>query len=290
MSKIATHTGSCQGCGHTQKLPGGKLSLHGYTVAWGFFSGTCDGARELPYELSCDYCKTCIVRATAQRNSVLDAAKHYRRVITEAVADTLTVSLGRNKQTFKTIHKDLHNVVITAVERKSAHSDYTFTDLNVTFEHDGETKTINLRDNDQCLSYRHEITTALEAAQFLNEQEAKGCDHRAAQILGYIKWQEERVANWVLRELTPVVDVTKTVGGGDQKLLKALGERDGEPMFVSYFSRGFSRTRNGQYTQAQKLAKLGLVEVEEVKDVTHYRQHGCMAKLTEAGKAHLAAK
>ena len=47
----ATHVGECQVCGATQKLPSGMLSLHGYTVQWGFFSGICGGANALPFEL-----------------------------------------------------------------------------------------------------------------------------------------------------------------------------------------------------------------------------------------------
>src|SRR5215471_7908862 len=50
----ATHYGECQLCGHEQKLPGGGLlSLHGYSVRWNSFMGTCPGSRELPYEQSC---------------------------------------------------------------------------------------------------------------------------------------------------------------------------------------------------------------------------------------------
>jgi hypothetical protein len=48
----ATHRGHCQLCGSLQKLPKGRLSLHGYTVAHGYFSGTCRGAKGLPFEQS----------------------------------------------------------------------------------------------------------------------------------------------------------------------------------------------------------------------------------------------
>lgn len=54
MSRKATHTGHCQLCGRMQKLPGDRLSLHGYTVEWNFFSGTCSGSSHQPYEMSCD--------------------------------------------------------------------------------------------------------------------------------------------------------------------------------------------------------------------------------------------
>jgi hypothetical protein len=46
----ATHQGTCQCCGRLQKLPGGFLSKHGYTVDWGYFNGVCGGAHHLPLE------------------------------------------------------------------------------------------------------------------------------------------------------------------------------------------------------------------------------------------------
>ena len=49
-STKATHKGTCQVCGRLQKLPAGSLSKHGYTVEWGYFSGVCPGAHELPLE------------------------------------------------------------------------------------------------------------------------------------------------------------------------------------------------------------------------------------------------
>ena len=55
MSKSrASYSGSCQSCGAGQKLPDGRLSLHGYSVQWGFFNGICPGSRGLPYEQSYD--------------------------------------------------------------------------------------------------------------------------------------------------------------------------------------------------------------------------------------------
>lgn len=53
----ATHKGHCQCCGRLQMLPGGVLSKHGYTVDFGYFSGVCRGAGELPFEQSIDLIK-----------------------------------------------------------------------------------------------------------------------------------------------------------------------------------------------------------------------------------------
>lgn len=51
----STHIGTCQICNAAQKLPGGRLASHGYTVRWGFFAGVCSGSNQLPLEQSCDY-------------------------------------------------------------------------------------------------------------------------------------------------------------------------------------------------------------------------------------------
>lgn len=62
-----THKGTCQVCGNVQAVgskQGRPLSLHGYTVDWGYFSGTCSGSKRQPLELD---------------RSVLDASvRHFR--------------------------------------------------------------------------------------------------------------------------------------------------------------------------------------------------------------------
>lgn len=50
MGMKATHVGICQICGREQKLPGGRLSVHGYTVERGWFEGVCPGSGHLPFE------------------------------------------------------------------------------------------------------------------------------------------------------------------------------------------------------------------------------------------------
>ncbi len=47
----ATHNGTCQACGRTQAVrANGRLAKHGYTVDYGYFSGTCSGSDKLPLE------------------------------------------------------------------------------------------------------------------------------------------------------------------------------------------------------------------------------------------------
>ncbi len=59
----STHKGHCQVCGGLQMLPGGTLSLHGYKVTYGFFSGICHGAKAKPFEQAHDLVDEAIVRA-----------------------------------------------------------------------------------------------------------------------------------------------------------------------------------------------------------------------------------
>src|SRR5580765_2005563 len=83
MSKKSTHQGHCQVCGRLQMLPGGELSLHGYKVKSGYFSGTCHGARYQPFELSCELVKRSIVDAQA----ALTSLEAFRATLRQPVTD-----------------------------------------------------------------------------------------------------------------------------------------------------------------------------------------------------------
>jgi len=83
----ATHAGHCQACGRLQKLPGGRLSLHGYTVTHGFFSGTCRGAKEQPFEESCDLIRDVFLPAARIALANLEAYQaELRKPATEPLA------------------------------------------------------------------------------------------------------------------------------------------------------------------------------------------------------------
>jgi hypothetical protein len=58
----ATHNGTCQACGHVQRLPGNLLAKHGYTVEWGFFNGTCGGSDRKPLEVEKTFTETIIAQ------------------------------------------------------------------------------------------------------------------------------------------------------------------------------------------------------------------------------------
>lgn len=54
-SSAAGETGTCQICERKLKVPGGKISLHGYNrPGHGYIQGRCPGSGELPWEVSSD--------------------------------------------------------------------------------------------------------------------------------------------------------------------------------------------------------------------------------------------
>lgn len=283
MAKIATHQGECQGCGRVQKLPGGSLSLHGYTVEWGFFNGTCGGAKHLPYELSCDYCKACIVSAAASREASLAAAKKYRREITDPIADFVEVPMGRDPRTHKIRSVMVQNLVLSEVPLREG-SD--FMKIIGTFERDGEVKTVDVTGNSGAiLAYKHDIKTPLDAARMLNERLAREQDQRAEQLKSYIDWQQGRVDKWKPRKLKPVPkDVPEVAGKGELSLLKNIAETvDGRT--ISDRAR-YSSTSLVTYNRGRKLVRLGLAElVDEGQN-----KHGNWIKIraTDAGTQRLA--
>ena len=62
----ATHNGTCQACGRTQAVKAnGRLAKHGYTVDWGYFSGTCTGSDKAPLEHATDHNEEIVARLMA---------------------------------------------------------------------------------------------------------------------------------------------------------------------------------------------------------------------------------
>jgi hypothetical protein len=58
----ATHYGTCQVCESTQKSDArtNRLAAHGYTLAYGWQAGTCEGSGQLPLEVSKGYAEACV--------------------------------------------------------------------------------------------------------------------------------------------------------------------------------------------------------------------------------------
>ena len=70
-----THTGTCQLCGreHAINVKTGEIAKHGYTVDYGFFSGTCRGAGYQPLQISREHLDNNIERW--EKGANLDLAK-----------------------------------------------------------------------------------------------------------------------------------------------------------------------------------------------------------------------
>lgn len=81
--------GHCQGCGRLQAATAGVLAHHGYKVEYGYFNGTCFGAKKLPLEVSRELLDSNVAKALASadefearalrfKNGEADPA-HYRK-------------------------------------------------------------------------------------------------------------------------------------------------------------------------------------------------------------------
>lgn len=194
----ATHIGTCQCCGRSQKLPNGRLSKHGYTVQWGFFSGTCRGAHELPYEQSCGLIQRFIDEAKAaiaaikKRQDELRAStgtkawfRHYRTSYTRGVRSGYYWEEGQVSVEIKTI------------DPKNGDKPFSYPVVSI----DIGSEKVDL--SRHAAEYAH-AKTAEEAAKILNGLRADALDKDIANLEGYISWQTPRVTDWKPGKLTPV--------------------------------------------------------------------------------------
>lgn len=82
--KSSTHSGTCQACGRLQAVHvnTGLLAKHGYTVEYGYFSGTCSGADHLPLEQDKSFAEQTVVglRAWAEKRDA-EAAGEITKVV-----------------------------------------------------------------------------------------------------------------------------------------------------------------------------------------------------------------
>lgn len=187
----ATHSGTCQACGRGQKLPNGVLAIHGYTTRWGFFSGICPGSGHKPFELSTDYIEFCI------HSSAKEAAK----LRGEAEALLAEDPTGQTEFWFSeyvaaTYALPSHYRWVRATATFDEHSISRVTTVP---DHNGNSKTVFATRTD----VRGRTIEDVVLAQ--NIKRADAFEAVARKHDEYIVWQQERVANWTLGTLTPVV-------------------------------------------------------------------------------------
>ena len=81
----ATHLGTCQICQSSQRLPSGRVAVHGYSVDYGIFLGACRGSGSLPLEESCDLLRSIRrVRAKVAASLEQEDRQHLLRFVAAA--------------------------------------------------------------------------------------------------------------------------------------------------------------------------------------------------------------
>jgi hypothetical protein len=183
----ATHIGECQICGRKQKLPGDRLSKHGYTKRWGFFSGVCPGAGHQPFEIAKDRIEGAIASATVSREVIREQAKAIRA-----------------RTDLKGFYNDYANRGYFWREVEFLDGEPTASgDCPVVFiACDGEP--FKAPQSAYSQGFYGSGNAAVIAANSRESYCRGHLDARAAELTTYILWQTERLANWTPKPLTPV--------------------------------------------------------------------------------------
>lgn len=202
----ATHQGTCQICGSLQKLPKGKLSLHGYNVTYGFFNGICRGARELPFEQSCDLIKDAIERA---KTALADVQEDQRTLRTKPETPKAWVHhyvgfQGKGRSSYRWMQVEITMTEKPFSDGKGSYKVFTYEAESTKRPGEMETKKV--------CEYRHDLNDANDAALDLNKKRADWLEHQVSSLTRYIGWQQDRVNTWRPAELIPVDAKTKTAG------------------------------------------------------------------------------
>lgn len=196
----ATHFGTCQLCGREQKLPGGRLSIHGYTVEWSMFIGTCPGTHGKPFEEAYDLIEAAIERAKATIVSLTDAAN---KLETDQNPDHVWVyeyrkatwNRGQRHGGYTWRQIPVADITITSHDASGGYKLYqgTYKQLDGTMS------------RAQTLfggaGYATDVT---EAYRKLNATKAIAYRREIPEYERYVKWQTERIANWKPQALKPV--------------------------------------------------------------------------------------
>lgn len=189
MVSVARFVGCCQLCGHEQKLPGDVLAAHGYTVRWGFFSGTCMGSGHLPFELSKDLIENAIAGALLQAEGLEKEAADLQKPATDPKA---TCRVHRTQQQSKHGEKPGYAWIKGQIESRPPRHGMQY----VVIDDNGQEFYVHKGD--------YTATTALDAATYNNGLYSHSLMIRATQLREYAAWQSERVKNWMPQPLRPI--------------------------------------------------------------------------------------
>lgn len=196
----ATHFGTCQLCGREQKLPGGRLSIHGYTVEWSMFIGTCPGTHGKPFEEAYDLIEAAIGRAEQtieglkKAADALDADENPDHVWIYEYQKA-TWARGRRHGGYQWRWIPVADIAIAEVDTSGGYKLYqgTYKQLDGTMS------------RSQSLfggaGYTRDVTKAYRE---MNATKAAHYRREIPEYERYIKWQTERIAAWKPQALKPV--------------------------------------------------------------------------------------
>lgn len=189
--KEATHDGHCQCCGRLHRLPGGKLAKHGYEVIGrgqgfgGYFSGTCWGSGELPYELSCELVKEDIERALKWK------AASEKSIEALLVPPTLPVATWQHYATGPNGRGKYFEVECEIIQD----DDESYPSCYIVFEFNGK------RHKEWAGRHSGLRGTPLEVAHALQLRKVALIQKHVKMLEDHIKSQQERVDDWKIRPL-----------------------------------------------------------------------------------------
>lgn len=224
----ATHYGECQICGCRQKLPGSVLSLHGYSVEYGFFSGTCNGAGYLPFEKDFSLISRQIKIANETITSLkkqiaeLRASPHSPRGIGK---------VWKNEYFSATGHMKAYHAWVEVEVRLTEKTYDTFIAWNVEYLRPAKGGTVA-----KWVKWDVYDTIGKSEKEMLLSLIKPYIDHLKKNISGltdYIVWQEKRIADWGEKPLTPVEDDAAVAAAKPY----VLAYRDGSGFVGSIYNR-----------------------------------------------------
>jgi hypothetical protein len=183
------------------------MSLHGYNVTHGFFSGTCIGSKELPFEQSCDLVKGFIKSAKDQLASV---ERNVAKLREPATSTTCWVNpyIPANWNGWKGGHVWIQAELRTKDNGMTKAAGYSNDYVSIVFN--------NSHPHAKGAEAVLERTVAIDKLDLLAVATKQNADRASflertevASLRRYIKWQTERVASWKPQPLFPVAHKDK---------------------------------------------------------------------------------
>lgn len=177
-------------------LPSGKLSLHGYTVTSGFFSGTCRGSKYEPFETSCALVERFVREAQISLKTLEAFQASLRQPATEPIGwvhNYERFQSGRTGYVWRQVAIEASDRGFSYMAPGTGYKVAPGTAIR----------------HDFGFSDYYGVADALAMATKKNTEYAKALEREAQSLRAYIAWQTERVRTWKATELTPLTGKIK---------------------------------------------------------------------------------